>query len=42
MNVFGILTITLPYKYNESVAKGFVRPLQSDELSELYKRKKTP
>lgn len=40
MHVFGILTITLLYKNNESASKGFVRPLESDELSELCQRKK--
>lgn len=40
MHVFGILTITLLYNNNESAAKGFVRTLESDELSELYQRKK--
>lgn len=39
MHVFGILTITLLYKHNASDAERvFVRPLESDELSELYQR----
>lgn len=39
MHVFGILTITLKYKHNERVARGFVRLLESNKLFELYQRK---
>lgn len=42
MHVFGILEIMLSSKYNESVAKGIVRPLESNELSELYQWEKKP
>lgn len=40
MQVFGILTIILLYQHDESVPNRSVRPLESDELSELYQRKK--
>lgn len=40
MQVFGILTIILLYKHDESVANGSVRPLESDELSELYQKER--
>lgn len=38
MHAFGILTITLPYKY-ESVVAEFMRQLDTDELSELNQKK---
>lgn len=40
MSVFGILIITQLYKHEGFVAKGFMRPQESDELHALFQSKK--
>lgn len=40
MSVFGILIITHLYKHEGFVAKGFMRPQESDELHALFQSKK--